>query len=182
MIFPPNSDSSVLKCHDFPTTNSWDPSKTIVDITLGARLLDSCSWNFTDPYFLQEYDLELTGYGVLPFPDLSNTRYSKHEGRYQSSSNHSLLPKKCPGKHNHEIQTRYWFLPISVLYSTHPNLKDAIKHLRSTHFNTDGVQISSYNSMEYPKMGRFICEVPGCGASVLIIDRSYVNHYREIFI
>jgi hypothetical protein len=60
--------------------------------------------------------------------------------------------------------------------------KDAVKHLRSAHFNGNGVQISSYNSLEYLDTGRFICEVPGCGASILIRNRSFVNHYKEHFI
>ncbi|KIM44140.1 hypothetical protein M413DRAFT_443182 [Hebeloma cylindrosporum] len=60
--------------------------------------------------------------------------------------------------------------------------RDAMKHLRSVHFNGNGVQISSCNSLEYSETGRFICEVPGCGASILIRDRSFVNHYKEHFI
>ena len=72
--------------------------------------------------------------------------------------------------------------PFPFCAATIRRPKDAVKHLRSAHFNDNGVQISSCNSLEYLDTGRFICEVPRCGASILIRDRSFVNHYKEHFI
>ena len=56
------------------------------------------------------------------------------------------------------------------------NRWDIPEHLKDTHIR-NGVQISSYNLRPYPKTGHFICEVPGCGSSVIM--NKCAAHYRE---
>lgn len=83
----------------------------------------------------------------------------------------------------HIIDTTARSRPHHIGFCPFPNCAEPIhnkwdipEHLKETHIR-NGVQISSYSLRPYPKTGHFICEVPGCGSSVIM--SKCVAHYRE---
>jgi hypothetical protein len=116
----------------------------------------------------------------LPFSLLENPPIRHAPSTSQAVDNQ--LPARMSYR-GHILGTTARSQPHNIGFCPFPNCAEPIhnswdipEHLKETHIR-NGVQISSYSSRAYTKTGHFVCEVPGCGSSVIM--SKCVAHYRE---